>query len=150
MTWCQVGREKVSWSLDERLRACVSLETSPVWKMHSSWMWLSVQAHHRSLASHIGIGSSSHCLFGIFLRIWDSSSTVTLLKLVSGGTCWCSIVGARAVTVVAWMVSNFPVKNALKSSAKWVMNVDTTGWSKEFILFQSDLVSGHLSMADDQ
>ena len=48
------------------------------------------------------------------------------------------------------MVSTFSVKNLLKSSAVWVTDVDATGRSNEFILFQSDLESGHMSMADDQ
>ena len=39
---------------------------------------------------------------------------VTLLKLASGGTCLCSIIGAGAFAVVAQMVSTFPVKNVLK------------------------------------
>ena len=48
------------------------------------------------------------------------------------------------------MMSTFPVKNVLKSSAVWVTDVDATGRSDEFILFQSDLESGHMSMADDK
>ena len=54
------------------------------------------------------------------------------------------------VAIVARMVSTFPVKNVLKSFAVWVTDVDATGWCNEFILFQSDLESGHMSMADDQ
>ena len=42
------------------------------------------------------------------------------------------------VPVVARMVSSFPVKNVLKSSTVWVTDVDATGRSNEFILFQKD------------
>ena len=62
----------------------------------------------------------------------------------------CSIVGAGAVAVVARTVSTFPGKNVLKSSAVWVTDVDATERSNEIILFQSELESEHMSMADDQ
>ena len=95
------------------------METSCVKDAFATDFIIGACTSHRSLASHVGIGSSSHCLFSVFLRIWDTSSTVTLLKLTNGGTCRCSIVGARAVVVVARMVSTFPVKKALKSSSVW-------------------------------
>ena len=76
---------------------------------------------HSSLTNHVGIGSCSHCLFSVFVRIWVTSLAVKLLKL-TGGTSVCSIVGTGAVAVVALMISTFPVKHDLKSSAVWVMD----------------------------
>ena len=73
-----------------------------------------------------------------------------LLKLACGGTCLRAIVSAGTVAVEARTLVIFHMKNMLMLSAVWVTNVDATGRSNEFILFQSDLESGQMLMADDR
>ena len=58
---------------------------------------IGLSTSNSSFSNHLGIRSSSHCFFGVFLRICDTSFMVTFLKLTTEGTGLCSIVGAGAI-----------------------------------------------------
>ena len=53
------------------------------------------------LMSHIGTGSSEHCLLGDVMTILVISSAVTGWKTRRDGTLWCSIMAAIALHIAS-------------------------------------------------
>ena len=99
------------------------------------------------LRSHVGIGSSGHCLAGDFLIIVATSATVTGRKLDSGAsTHLLEMVGCGKATVDCRIRSIFFSKCVAKSSAEWTVAVCGGSDSKRLKWDHSCLLSPALSL----
>jgi len=82
------------------------------------------------LTSHVGAGSSSHCLHVARRIDAATSSAVTAVpKVSSGGTSRTSTVGWPAAAVDARMTAIFPLKNVANSLAENGLRTAPDGWS---------------------